>query len=69
VRVDRQGNIWIVDAPGHVIYKMNAEGKLMLRLWTKGTSGSGPNTFNLPFIASGAKESVQDRVECAFIVT
>jgi DNA-binding beta-propeller fold protein YncE len=48
VRVDPQGNIWIVDAPGHVIYKMNAEGKVMLRLGTKGTSGSGPTTFNLP---------------------
>src|SRR5919198_1540439 len=23
VRVDRQGNIWVVDAAGHVIYKMN----------------------------------------------
>jgi len=48
VRVDPQGNVWIVDAPGHVVYKMNAEGKVVLRLGTKGTSGNGPNTFNLP---------------------
>src|SRR5262245_24165301 len=48
VRVDPQGNIWVVDAPGHVIYKLNAEGKETMRLGTKGTSGSGNNTFNLP---------------------
>jgi len=49
IRVDPQGNIWIVDAPGHVVYKMNAEGnKELMRLGTKGTSGTGQNTFNLP---------------------
>jgi DNA-binding beta-propeller fold protein YncE len=48
VRVDPQGNIWVVDAPGHVIYKLNAEGKEIMRLGTKGTSGTSTNTFNLP---------------------
>jgi DNA-binding beta-propeller fold protein YncE len=48
VRVDPQGNVWLVDAPGHVIYKMNAEMKEIMRLGTKGVSGTGPNTFNLP---------------------
>jgi DNA-binding beta-propeller fold protein YncE len=48
VRVDRQGNIWVVDAAGHVIYKMNPEAKEIMRLGTKGVSGSGPTTFNLP---------------------
>jgi DNA-binding beta-propeller fold protein YncE len=57
VRVDAQGNIWVVDAPGHIIYKMNSEGKEIMRLGTKGVSGTGPNNFNLPtdiaFAANG----------------
>jgi DNA-binding beta-propeller fold protein YncE len=48
VRVDSQGNIWVIDAPGHVIYKLNSEGKEIMRLGSKGTSGAGPNNFNLP---------------------
>src|SRR5262245_17638752 len=48
VRVDPQGNIWVIDAPGHVVYKLNAEGKEIMRLGTKGTAGTGNNTFNLP---------------------
>jgi DNA-binding beta-propeller fold protein YncE len=48
VRVDPQGNIWLVDAPGHVIYKLNADGKEVMRLGRKGVSGTGPDTFNLP---------------------
>jgi DNA-binding beta-propeller fold protein YncE len=48
VRVDPQGNIWLVDAPGHVVYKMSPDMKEMMRLGTKGVSGTGPNAFNLP---------------------
>src|SRR2546428_3668035 len=48
VRVDPQGNIWLIDATGHVIYKMNADWKEIMRLGTKGVSGTGPNHFNLP---------------------
>jgi DNA-binding beta-propeller fold protein YncE len=48
VRVDPQGNIWGIDAPGHVVYKMSPEGKELMRLGSKGTSGTGRNTFNLP---------------------
>src|SRR5688572_30310200 len=48
IRVDPQGNIWIVDATGHVIYKMNADGKELMRLGTKGTAGASRSTFNLP---------------------
>ena len=48
VRVDPQGNIWIVDAGAHAIYKMNQDGKEIMRLGTKGVSGTGPTTFNLP---------------------
>ena len=57
VRVDPQGNIWVIDAPGHVVYKLNAEGKELMRLGSKGVAGTGPNTFNLPtdvgFAANG----------------
>jgi len=48
VRVDPEGNTWVVDAPGHVIYKLDADWKEMMRLGTKGASGTGPNNFNLP---------------------
>lgn len=48
VRVDPQGNTWVVDAPGHVIYQLNADWKAVMHLGTKGVSGSGPDNFNLP---------------------
>ena len=48
VRVDPQGNIWLIDAPGHLVYKMNAEGKEIMRLGTKGVAGTGAGNFNLP---------------------
>jgi hypothetical protein len=48
VRVDPEGNIWAVDAPGHVIYKMNPEGKVILQLGQKGVPGMSPDNFNLP---------------------
>jgi DNA-binding beta-propeller fold protein YncE len=48
VRVDPQGNVWVVDATAHVIYKMTVDGKEIMRLGTKGTSGATRSTFNLP---------------------
>jgi len=48
VRVDPEGNIWAVDAGGHVVYKMNPSGRVIMRLGTRGVSGIGPHTFNLP---------------------
>jgi DNA-binding beta-propeller fold protein YncE len=48
VRVDSEHNIWVVDAPGQVIYKMNPEGKVIMQLGQKGVVGTGHNTFNLP---------------------
>src|SRR5687768_1424761 len=57
VRVDPRGNVWVVDATAHVIYKLNGDGKEIMRLGTKGTSGASQNTFNLPtdiaFAANG----------------
>lgn len=48
VRVDAGGSIWVVDAAGHVVYKMNPQGKEIMRLGTRGVSGMGPRNFNLP---------------------
>jgi len=48
VRLDPQGHIWVVDAPGHVVYELSPEGKEIRRLGTRGKSGTGPNSFNLP---------------------
>ena len=48
LRVDPEGNIWAIDATGQVIYKMNPEGRVLLRLGRQGVRGSGPDTFNLP---------------------
>ena len=48
VRVDAQGNFWIVDAAGHVVYKLNQDGRELMRLGTRGVSGTSQSTFNLP---------------------
>ena len=48
VRVDPESNIWVVDAAGHVVYKMDRQGKVLMQLGTKGTPGLTPKNFNLP---------------------
>lgn len=48
IRVDPEGNIWAVDAPGQVIYKMNPQGKILMQLGHKGVAGASHDTFNLP---------------------
>ena len=49
VRVDPQGNIWLVDAPQHLVYKMDPQGRdVLMRLGQKGVAGTGHNNFNLP---------------------
>jgi DNA-binding beta-propeller fold protein YncE len=48
VRVDPAGNIWVVDAPGHVVYKMEPQGRVLMELGTKGVAGTSRNTFDLP---------------------
>ena len=48
IRVDPDGHVWVVDAPGHVIYKLRETGDVLLQLGTRGISGAGPDTFNLP---------------------
>ncbi len=48
VRLDPQGNIWVVDAPGHVVYKLGPDGKETMRLGTRNVSGTDTSHFNLP---------------------
>jgi DNA-binding beta-propeller fold protein YncE len=48
IRVDPAGNIWVIDATGHLVYKMDREGKVILRLGRQGVAGLGPGNFNLP---------------------
>jgi DNA-binding beta-propeller fold protein YncE len=48
IRVDPEHNIWVIDAPGQVIYKMDPKGKIIMTLGEKGVAGAGHNTFNLP---------------------
>ncbi len=48
IRVDPEGNIWVVDAPEHVVYKMDPQGRVLMELGSKGISGMTENTFNLP---------------------
>ena len=48
IRVDPVGNVWVVDAPGHVIYKMDPRGRVLMELGTKGVPGISRHTFNLP---------------------
>src|ERR1700694_2014450 len=48
VRVDPEHNVWVIDATGQVIYKMDPQGKILMTLGEKGMAGTGHNTFNLP---------------------
>ena len=48
LRVDPQGNVWAVDAPAQVIYKMNPSGHVVMTLGTKGKPGMTAHNFYLP---------------------
>ena len=48
VRVDPDGNIWVVDAPGHIVYKTSPQGRVLMELGSRGVAGMSRNTFNLP---------------------
>lgn len=39
LRIDRDGDIWATDVGGHVVYKVNSQGQLLLTLGTKGEAG------------------------------
>jgi DNA-binding beta-propeller fold protein YncE len=46
--MDPEHNIWVIDATGYMIYKLDSEGKVLMTLGKKGVSGAGHDTFNLP---------------------
>jgi DNA-binding beta-propeller fold protein YncE len=48
IRVDPEGNVWVVDAPGQVITKMNAAGHTLMTLGTRDHAGKTNNSFYLP---------------------
>ena len=48
VRVDPQGNVWAVDAPGQVIVKMNASGHTVMTMGTRDKRGKSHELFYLP---------------------
>src|SRR5581483_2679413 len=48
VRVDPAGNVWVVDACAHAIYKTDGHGKVLMTLGRKGVAGTGRGEFNLP---------------------
>jgi hypothetical protein len=50
---DKEGNFYIADyqgkpGKGHVVYKFNQDGKILMTLGTPGVAGDGPNQFNEP---------------------
>ena len=50
---DKDGNFYVTDyqgkpGKGHVVYKFNQDGKILMLLGTPGVAGDGPNQFNEP---------------------
>ena len=39
LRIDAEDNIWTTDVAGHVVYKMNRDGRIVLVLGVRGTAG------------------------------
>ncbi|NOX54024.1 MAG: hypothetical protein GXP27_06200 [Planctomycetes bacterium] len=48
LRIDPDGNIWLVDFGRHVVEKFTPEGKLLMTLGTPGKSGEDQSHFNRP---------------------
>jgi DNA-binding beta-propeller fold protein YncE len=57
VRIDRDGNVWLIDNGDHTVRKFTRTGELLLTLGTKGKTGEDDKTFNRPtdiaFAANG----------------
>lgn len=45
IRLDRQGNVWTVDAGSSVVIKFNPQGKMLLKIDVGGLTESGSNPF------------------------
>jgi peptidylamidoglycolate lyase len=48
ITIDEQQNIWIADVALHQVFKLSADGKLLLTLGTRGVRGEDARHFNQP---------------------
>ena len=48
IRIDRAGNIWVVDVKGHTVLKVNPSGRILLVLGRKDSPGADEARFNQP---------------------
>jgi sugar lactone lactonase YvrE len=48
IRLDSEGRIWVADVGGHVVYRLDRDGRVLLTLGKKGIRGNGADTFNGP---------------------
>ena len=39
--------MWAIDVGGHVVFKMNPQGRVIMRLGRRGVTDMGHNNFNL----------------------
>jgi len=46
--VDREGFLWLADNGGHQVFKLSADGKVLLTLGKKGVAGAGLDEFDAP---------------------
>ena len=48
IRVDPEGNVWVVDSPGQIITKMSPQGKTLMVMGTREKPGQSQTSFYLP---------------------
>ena len=48
LKFDAEGNLWAVDDQGHMVVKMDAQGRVRMVLGRKNTKGETKDTFNRP---------------------
>jgi DNA-binding beta-propeller fold protein YncE len=53
LRIDREGNLWATDVGGHIVVKLDPQGKVLMTLGTKGEAGdwneaAGSRKLNQP---------------------
>ncbi len=48
LRIDSEGNVWVIDVGNHLVMKFDPEGKLLLSLGKKGEAGKGADRFDRP---------------------
>jgi DNA-binding beta-propeller fold protein YncE len=46
--IDHEGNLWVADNGAHQVFKLSAEGTVLLTLGKKGVAGAGSDEFDAP---------------------